>query len=207
MTKPVQVTFRNMKPVAAIEEVIHARVAWLETFYPDIVGCRVLVEIPHRHRGRGRHVGVRVELSLPGEDAVVSHAPTLHGRLKDVEHEAHHKGDDIEAVHKYALVAVHEAFDAARRRLQDFARRQRADVKTHQAPAHGRVVSLPAGDDHGFIESADGRLLYFHRASVLVDGLPRLDLGSEVAFVEEAGDRRPQASTVRVLGKHHYATR
>ncbi|HEY5617809.1 MAG TPA: HPF/RaiA family ribosome-associated protein [Vicinamibacterales bacterium] len=204
MIRPVQVTFRNMQPLEALEETIRARAAWLETFYPDIVGCRVLVETPHRHREHGQHIRVRVELSLPGEDVVVSHEPTLHATLKDVEGEAHHKDDDIEAVHKYAEVAVREAFDAARRRLQDSARRQRADVKTHEAPDHGRVVEL--GDDHGFIETTDGRRVYFHRTSVLDEGLARLTVGSEVAFVEESGDKGPQASTVRVLGKHHYVT-
>ena len=204
MIRPVQVTFRNMQPLEALEETIRARAAWLETFYPDIVGCRVLVETPHRHREHGQHVRVRIELSLPGEDVVVSHEPTLHATLKDVEGEAHHKDDDIEAVHKYAEVAVREAFDAARRRLQDSARRQRADVKTHEAPDHGRVVEL--GDDHGFIETTDGRRVYFHRTSVLDEGLARLTVGSEVAFVEESGDKGPQASTVRVLGKHHYVT-
>lgn len=204
MIKPVQVTFRNMEPLETLEDTIRARAAGLETFYPDIVGCRVLVETPHRHREHGQHVRVRIELSLPGEDVIVSHEPTLHGTLKDVEEEAHHKDDDVEAVHKYADVAVRQAFDAARRRLQDVARRQRGDVKTHEAPDHGRVVSL--GDDHGFIETSDGRHVYFHRASVLDDGLSRLAVGSDVAFVEDTGDEGPQASTVRVLGKHHYVT-
>lgn len=204
MIRPVQVTFRNMQPLEALEETIRSRAAWLETFYPDIVGCRVLVETPHRHREHGQHVRVRVELSLPGEDVVVSHEPTQHPTLKDVEEAAHHKDDDIEAVHKYAEVAVREAFDAARRRLQDSARRQRADVKTHEVPDHGRVVEL--GDDHGFIETAAGRRVYFHRTSVLDEGLARLAVGSDVAFVEESGDKGPQASTVRVLGKHHYVT-
>jgi cold shock CspA family protein/ribosome-associated translation inhibitor RaiA len=202
MIRPVQVTFRNMRPQEALEEVVRERAAWLDTFYPAIVGCRVLIETPHRHREHGQHVRVRIELSLPGEDVVVSHEPTLHAALKDVEAEAHHKDADIEAVHKYAEAAVREAFTAARRRLQDFARRQRAAVKTHAVPDHGRVVGLYG--DHGFIETADGRRVYFHRASVLDEGMMHLAVGSEVAFVEETGDKGPQASTVRVLGTHHY---
>jgi cold shock CspA family protein/ribosome-associated translation inhibitor RaiA len=203
MIRPVQITFRNIRPREAVEEAIRDRAAWLETFYPGIIGCRVLVEMPHRHRERGGHLRVLIELSLPGEDVVVSHEPTLHATLKDVEEEAHHKDDDIEAVHKYAEVAVREAFDTARRQLQDFARRQRSEVKTHEAPDHGRVAELT--DDHGFIETADGRRVYFHRASVLEEGAAQVAVGSDVAFVEEPGDKGPQASTVRVLGKHHYA--
>ena len=202
MIKPVQVTFRNMEPVAVLEEDIRTRAAWLDTFYPDIVWAHVVVEVPYRHRERGGHVHVRIELSLPGEVVVVSHEPTLHASLKNFEQEAHHKDDDVRAVHKYAEVAIREAFNVVRRQLQDFARRQRADVKTHQAPDHGRIVAL--ADDHGFIETADGRRIYFHRASVLGEESAHLEVGSDVAFVEEPGEKGPQASTVRALGKHHY---
>lgn len=204
MDKPVQVTFRNMQPSGAIEAEARTRAAWLETYYAHIIGCRVIVEIPHRHRARGRHVRVHIELSLPGGDLVVNHEPSLHTVLKDEEEETHHKGDDVEAVRKYAVVALNEAFDTARRRLQDLARQQRGDMKTHEEPAHGRVVSLPAGDNHGFIETSDGRQVYFHEASVLPEGRALLAVGAEVAFVEEQGIKGPQASTVRVLGKHHY---
>jgi len=195
-----------MPPSGSLESEARTRAAWLETYYPNIIGCRVLVEIPHRHRSRGRHVRVHIELSLPGEDIVVNHEPTLHATLKDVEEDGHSKGDDVEAVRKYALVAVHEAFDTTRRRLQAFVDRQRDEVKTHLDPSHGRVVSLPSDDDHGFIETADGRRVYFHVASVLIEGRAQLAIGADVAFVEEQGEKGPQASTVRVLGKHHYAT-
>lgn len=137
MVRPVQITFRNMQPREPLEALIRERAAWLETFHPGIVGCRVVVEVPHRRRARGEHVRVRVELSLPGEDVVVSNEPTLHGALKAVEEEVHRKDDDIEAVRKYAEAAIREVFDTARRRIQDAARRQRGDVKTHQAPWSG----------------------------------------------------------------------
>ena len=50
MTRPVQVTFRNMAVAPSLEHEVCARAAWLETFYDEIVGCRVLIEFPHRHR-------------------------------------------------------------------------------------------------------------------------------------------------------------
>jgi cold shock CspA family protein len=99
-------------------------------------------------------------------------------------------------------VTVHEAFDAARRRLEDFAREQRGTVKAHDVPAHGEVVELST-EGYGFIQSGEQRL-YFNRASVLDDAFDDLTVGAAVAFVEEKGEKGPQASTVRVLGKHHY---
>jgi cold shock CspA family protein len=45
--------------------------------------------------------------------------------------------------------------------------------------------------------------IYFHRNSVLDADFDKLKIGTEVRFVEEAGDKGPQASTVKVVGKHH----
>jgi cold shock CspA family protein len=48
----------------------------------------------------------------------------------------------------------------------------------------------------------DGREIYFHRNSVLDGGFARLAAGARVTFAEEAGEKGPQASTVKLLGKH-----
>jgi cold shock CspA family protein len=203
---PTQVTFRGLAHSDALEADVRERVAWLEQFYAGIVRCRVLVEVPHRHRHGGRHVHVRIEMTVPGgPPIVVSHEPSLHGRLKDVEDEAHHKEAEIESVRRYASVAIRQTFDAARRRLEDFAREQRRTVKTHEVPANGRVAELSNVDGYGFIQAGENRV-YFNRASVLDDAFDELAVGTPVAFVEEQGEKGTQASTVRVLGKHHYVT-
>ena len=126
MTRPVHITFRNMGVSPALEQEIRSRGAWLERFYPGIVGCRVLLEVPHRHRKRGRPLHVRIELSLPGEDVIVNHEPALHATTAPESR----KSGALDGRHKDALVALHEAFDVARRRLEDVAQRQRGDVKT-----------------------------------------------------------------------------
>ena len=64
--------------------------------------------------------------------------------------------------------------------------------------SHGRVARFLAGEDSGFIETADGREIYFHRNAVLNGGFARLSVGSEVRFVEEEGEKGAQASTVRL---------
>jgi ribosome-associated translation inhibitor RaiA len=128
-TRPVQISFRNMSVSPALEEEIRSRAAWLESFYPGIVGCRVLLEVPHRHRRRGRPFHVRIELSLPGEDVIVNHEQTPGAMFRP----ALQKSAELDGRHKDAHAAIHEAFDAARRRLEDAARRQRGDVKTRAA--------------------------------------------------------------------------
>ena len=122
-TRPVQISFRNMDRSPALEEAVRSRVVWLESFYPGIIGCRLVLETPHRHRRRGRSLQVRIELLLPGEDVIVNHHPAQH----PTDRSSSRKGDELDGPHKNADVAIHEAFDVARRRLEDFARRQRGE--------------------------------------------------------------------------------
>src|SRR5271157_2818401 len=106
---------------------------------------------------------------------------------------------------EHALVAIREAFDAAVRQIENVMREFRGQVKHHAEASHGRVKNLLAREDYGFIETADGRQIYFHRNAVLDAAFDRLKVGSEVTFAEEEGVKGPQASTVRVVGGHRRA--
>jgi cold shock CspA family protein len=202
MKIPVQVTFRNMSPSEPLEALVRERARQLEDFYAGMMACRVVVEIPHRHHQAGNRCHVRIDLTVPDDEIVVSREPSVHGSLKDLSSTETTKATDIASIHAHAEVAIREAFDAARRRLQDYARRQRGAVKAHEAPGHGEVVRI--GPEEGWIRTSDGREVYFHERSVLDRRFNDLEEGSPVAFVEEKGEKGPQASTVRMLGKHHY---
>ena len=119
------------------------------------------------------------------------------GGLKPVVDRRHNDASEREDV----LVAIREAFDAASRQIEDIARDMRGQVKEHTAESHGRVAKLLAADECGFIETADGREIYFHRNAVLDGAYRRLRVGSEVRFVEAEGAKGAQASTVRLIGK------
>ena len=130
-----QITFHGLAHSPKLEADVVERVAWLAKFYPDIVSCRVLIEVPHRHHRNGRHFHVTVELTLPnGPAIVIKHEPSQHSAVKDTATPEHLKKAGVANVHRDAHVAIHEAFNAARRRLQDFARRQRGAVKMHATP-------------------------------------------------------------------------
>jgi len=203
---PLQVTFQGLAHSDALEACVRERVGWLEQFHDGIVGCRVRLEVPHRHRQGGRHFDVHVEVTVPGAaPIVVTHEPSLHAPLKDVEETAHHKGTEVATEHRYGRLAIHDAFDTMRRRLQDVAREQRGAVKAHEEPAHGHVAEIFPAEGYGYIRTGEHQV-YFHRASVLGDAFDQLEPGTSVAFAEEKGEKGPQASTVRVLGKHHYVT-
>lgn len=181
MSVQLQVTFRDMASTPALDKLVRSWVSKLEHVYDRIERCHVFVERPHQHHRQGQRVHVRVTLAVPGPDIVVNHDHALDGAHEDM------------------YVAIRDAFQAARRRLEDHARRQRHDVKTHVEPEHGRVTYLDAEGEWGYLET-DGRRVYFHRNSVL-DAAP-LAVGDEVRFTEEQGAKGPQATSVSHVGEH-----
>jgi cold shock CspA family protein/ribosome-associated translation inhibitor RaiA len=192
------ITFRGIAPSAALEAEIRARIDKLETYCRSIMGCRVLIEFAERHHEMGNRYHVRIDLTVPGEEIVVAHEASLHGTEQDVDLEKATKGAEPDPERRHAHVAVREAFDVARRRLQDYVRRHRGTVKTAARQPRGRVVRLFPIDEYGYIEAEDGHEVYFQRTSVLKDSFDRLVVGSTVSFVEEAGEKGPQASTVKL---------
>lgn len=185
MKLPLEIVFRNLEPSEAIEARVRERAEKLETFYGDIMSCRVAIEADHKHHHKGNLYHVRIDVTVPDTELVANREPR--------EHQAH---QDV-------YVAIRDAFDAMRRQLEDYARRRRGDVKRHQSAPHGYIVEMLPEQDYGRIKTADGRLIYFHRNSVVDADFDRLDIGDEVHFAEEMGELGPQASTVHVEGKHH----
>ena len=204
MKTPLQVKFRNMPRSKAIEDNIREKASKLEYFYDRIVSCRVIVGAPHRHHRKGKAYEVRIDLAVPGGELVINRWPkrlkaaksslTEQPETKLIES---HERSKLES-HADVYVAIRDAFNAAGRKLQDYARRQRGTVKLHEIPPRARVSKLFPEEKYGFLE---GREIYFHSNSVLQPGFDELDVGAEVYFVEEQGEKGPQASTVRLVGK------
>jgi cold shock CspA family protein len=195
----VQITFRNIASTEEIEQVIRDRARKLETFYSPITSCRVVVEAPARHHKKGYLFHVRIDLTVPEGEIIVKRTPTLYQGERVAGNERRRKGMETRSELKHLKVAIREAFDATRRRLQDHARRLRADVKDHEPTPYARVTKLFPVKRYGYIETAVGREIYFHANSVIHDQFKNLKLGSKVSFVEEAGEKGPQASTVRLI--------
>lgn len=185
MKQPIQIVFRNVPQSDALEAKIREKAEKLDEFYSRIMSCRVIVEAPHGHHHQGNLYHIIIDLTVPDAEIVVNRSP-----------KEHHAHED-------PYVAVRDAFNAVRRKLQDYARKQRGKVKSHEPQAHGSISEIVEMEDYGRILASDGREIYFHRNSIVGGDFDSLAIGSEVRFVEEEGDAGAQASTVHVIGKHH----
>lgn len=186
MQFPPEIAFRGFEPDEWLKDTVRREIDRLDDYFDRIIGCRVMVELPHQRREEGNPYHVRIELSVPGRNLVVSRSPKARERERETQ-----------------MSALDEAFGAIRRRLEDYARELRGDVKRKQEQAHGRVWQLypggAAGERYGFIRTPDGSDVYFHENSLLGSDYDQVEVGAEVRFHEEQGDEGPQASTVRVL--------
>ncbi len=99
MQIPLQITLRNVARSDAVESAIRKKAGKLDRYHRHIVSCRVVVEIPSRHKHQGKEFVVRLDIKVPGSEIVVNHD--------------HH--EDL-------YVALQEAFHAAQRRLEDHER-------------------------------------------------------------------------------------
>jgi ribosomal subunit interface protein len=108
MQIPLQVSFHGVGHSDALYNSIRERAEKLERYYAHIVSCRVALELGDRHKRKGKQYAARIDIKVPGGEIAVTH-----------EHD-----EDVQ-------IALRDAFDAARRRLEDYARTQRGDVKRH----------------------------------------------------------------------------
>jgi hypothetical protein len=115
MLVPIDVRFRSIRPSPAIQAIARERANNLERFHPRISSCRVMVEAAHQQHMKGSVYRVRLDITVPGREIVASSELPPHSAYGDV------------------FVALHRAFDEARRELQDDLRRRRGYVKTRQA--------------------------------------------------------------------------
>lgn len=113
MTSPLQIEYRNTHPTEAVESRIRQELAEFEKFYNRLLSCNVEVEAP-KHERRGSVSRVRIDFGVPVEDAAFE----LEVRGVEAKQGTHHL--EVRAQRKDASMAVHAAFNIARRRLREF---------------------------------------------------------------------------------------
>jgi hypothetical protein len=116
MSFPIQITFRHMLPSRVFEDRIRQLAERLEKFSARITSCHVVVERPHQSRAHGSLFDVHLSLCVPGNIIVVRRS---------------HSADPD---HSNAWIALRDAFNAAKRNLQDYEKAARSDMKSRPAP-------------------------------------------------------------------------
>ena len=106
MTIPMQVSFHGMAQSSALDTAIRQHAGKLDRFHPHLISFRAVVEQLARHKHQGKEFSVRLDIKVAGGEIAIN---------RD------HDEDPF--------VAVRDAFDAARRKLEDQVRRRRGDVK------------------------------------------------------------------------------
>lgn len=185
MQVPLEISFRHVDKTDALEDLIREKAAKLEQICTHLISCRIAVESPQEHQQRGNPYRIRLDLKVPpGHEVVVKRESG--------------KGD----MHQGLPAVIRDAFNTARRRLQSLVEQQAGEVKSHpRQQTMAFVVKLFPEQGYGFLKTAEGREIYFHRHSVLHDAFDRLTVGTGVRFVEEGGEEGPQASTVHIVDK------
>jgi len=117
MRQPIIITFPRKKPDPVIETEIRKRAVKLDALCPGIISCHVVADIPHRHHQHGNNFRVRIDIKVRRNEIAVARD----GSQKDIR------------------LVLREAFDVARRLLQEHAS-QRRDVK-RRLPAARRTVA------------------------------------------------------------------
>lgn len=99
MKTPLQITYRDIPPSDALDTHIREKAQKLEQLFADIISCRVVIEQPAKNQQQGRPFNIHINLGVPGKEIVVDRQ----------------ENED-------AYVALRDAFDAAKRQLEDYAR-------------------------------------------------------------------------------------
>lgn len=185
MQTSIEIDFQGMDARQEIRTAIAKHVAELEQRFGRVTACRTVLKAPGGHHRKGGLYEVNIRLALPnGREVNVARTAQADERHSDL------------------TFAIDDAFKRARRQLQDNVRELQGQVKHHESTPIGTVTRLDPAGEFGFLETNDGQEIYFHRNSVLDDAFPQLAVGTRVTFAEEPGEKGPQASTVKLLGKH-----
>jgi cold shock CspA family protein len=184
MKFPPEISFGDIPRSDATERLLNEQVERLHRFAQDIIGCRIAVEQPHKQHLTGNPFRVRIEVTLPAN----------HSLVVDKETPPDDRDPDLHRL-------IREAFSVMERQIKRENELRRGEVKTREAP-RAIVTKLFPEQGYGFIADPEGgEQFYFHRNAVLHDGFDEIEVGTEVRFASEMGNKGPQATSVQIVGR------
>lgn len=170
---PVQITTRDIPISPAIESLIRKRAEKLTQFYDRINSCRVVIEVPQKHKHQGKLFNVRIDVTVPGKEFVANKKPD----------------QDIH-------IAIRDAFAAIERQLEEHSSKRHGQVKTHTDIMRGYIVRMMPEEGYGFIKGVDGNEYYFSMTNVSYPNFNQLVIGDTVEYIYEPTSEGRQAQRV-----------
>src|SRR4051812_24772988 len=123
MEIPLELSFHNLEPSDALKTAVRGHLNKLEQLHDHIIGCRVVIEMPHKsQKASGHQPDVHIVIRVPGKEIVVS---------KELAHAGHKKS----ATDAYAV--LDNAFAVAASRLKDYRRISHGEVKYKSGEPRG----------------------------------------------------------------------
>jgi len=101
MKSAVDVVYRDLDSSAALNDIITKKLEKLNRYTDQIVHSRVVLDIPHNHKHKGKQFRASIELEIKGHPVAIT--------------------QDDESIH----VAVRDAFSSAERKVKQLVDRQR----------------------------------------------------------------------------------
>jgi ribosome-associated translation inhibitor RaiA len=177
MKQALNIQFHGMEASQAVEAKAREFAAKLDAMAPDLMACRVRIDLEQKHQHQGRPYGVRLDLTLPGHELVVNKV----------------QSEDV-------YVALRDAFDSMKRQLDEVVRKRRGQEKPHALELRGEVVRLDSEAGTGFIRTPAGDEYYFGRDNLAGTPFEHVREGSTVEFLPDVGKQGLQAKRVSVRG-------
>jgi len=193
MERPLQIAYKALEPSEFLDALIRERAEKLDRFHPNVIGCRVVVEVPHRSAESGKTpIGIAVEVEVAGRNTIVGKSETERRETKN----------DHNAV-------VTRAFEAVQRQLEDSARSRREQARHADSELQtGQIVRLFKDAGYGFVEVKGSPDLHFVREDVANDGFETLEVGVMVQVTPSPalGPMGPRAGEIRLFTKERTAS-
>lgn len=115
MDTPLEITFKGLEKSRAVEAKIAERAARLEKHFDRMTHCRVVVSAPNKHLHKGKAYEIKIDIGIPGgAPLIVTHDSAVGQASEDLQ------------------IALRDAFDAAKRRLDDIVERMNAAAKAER---------------------------------------------------------------------------
>ncbi|MDH3280868.1 MAG: HPF/RaiA family ribosome-associated protein [Gammaproteobacteria bacterium] len=114
MKLPLQITWRDVPKSEALEADIRSKAEKLAQFSEHIMSCRVIVGASHRHHQQGNLYNLHIAIKVPGKEIVVTREP------------------NEKQAHKDMYVSIRDAFNAARRQLQEYVKIRQGEAKQRE---------------------------------------------------------------------------